>query len=292
MGELLSQLLLTTAIENYNRLAVEGREEIPNPGHLDTLYSTDNLASILRAKGNYEEAEELNRKALKTRKQVVGSNHPDTLTSFHSLGETFLRLLKSDEAEEHLQEAYNGRKQKLGANHRDTIRSLNALNIARCRLGRSQIEKEFPTPLKRVKTSSSFSSLHRKSSFIKDRVVEKGLQLKVRYPQIDSLGTAEETPSIVLLAVKLLNQEKGALDTKEILRKIVQRGKGGNQESPASQICHDALVAAFLKKGKIFWAEEAMKLNICLFTPPTDDGECVGRLKFRRVPVETPIEED
>jgi len=44
-----------------NQRVLEGREKALGKEHLDTLTSVNNLASVLRCQGKYEEAEQMNR---------------------------------------------------------------------------------------------------------------------------------------------------------------------------------------------------------------------------------------
>ena len=71
-----------------------GRERVLGPEHPDTLTSVNNLAALLRIKGDYAQAEPLYRRALKGRERILGKNHPDTLESVNNLA-----LLLSDKGD-------------------------------------------------------------------------------------------------------------------------------------------------------------------------------------------------
>jgi hypothetical protein len=45
----------------------------------------NNLATVRRDQGKYEQAEEMFRQALRVRETVLGKEHPDTLMSMYNL---------------------------------------------------------------------------------------------------------------------------------------------------------------------------------------------------------------
>jgi hypothetical protein len=53
--------------------------------HPETLTSVNNLASMLRYQGKYEEAETMNRRTLKGREKTLGKEHFSTLASINNL---------------------------------------------------------------------------------------------------------------------------------------------------------------------------------------------------------------
>jgi eukaryotic-like serine/threonine-protein kinase len=56
---------------------LDARRRILGPSHLDTLYSTNNLAGVLQDEGRYGEAEALYREALEGERRILGNNHRD-----------------------------------------------------------------------------------------------------------------------------------------------------------------------------------------------------------------------
>lgn len=61
------------------------RERVLGPEHPDTLESINNLAGLLRAKGDMAGAEPLFRRGLADRERVLGLEHPATLISVNNL---------------------------------------------------------------------------------------------------------------------------------------------------------------------------------------------------------------
>jgi hypothetical protein len=61
------------------RRALEARERVLGPEHPDTLRSVNNLAELLRGKGDHAGAEPLYRRALEGNERVQGPEHPNTV---------------------------------------------------------------------------------------------------------------------------------------------------------------------------------------------------------------------
>jgi len=63
-----------------SRRALSIRKKLLGAEHPDTAQSMNNLAELLRAKGDYEAAEPLYRRALDIFTKVLGEQHPNTIT--------------------------------------------------------------------------------------------------------------------------------------------------------------------------------------------------------------------
>jgi len=61
------------------RECLEGRQRTLGDTHLDTLASTNNLAGLLQALGNLDEAEQLFRTAVDGAMETLGNEHPYTV---------------------------------------------------------------------------------------------------------------------------------------------------------------------------------------------------------------------
>jgi len=85
--------------------------------HPDTLARLNNLASVLRAQGKYEEAENLRRRDLEGREKVLGMEHPSTLGSVYNLAYLFHSKGQYDAASGLYQRAIAGYQKALGSNH-------------------------------------------------------------------------------------------------------------------------------------------------------------------------------
>ena len=64
---------------------LEARLRILGEDHHDGLSSMDNLATVLRKQGKWQEAEDIHRKVLEARWRTLGEDHPDTLGSLNNL---------------------------------------------------------------------------------------------------------------------------------------------------------------------------------------------------------------
>ena len=74
------------ALVHRARRALEGEREVLGPRHPSTLNSVNNLASLLKKQGKYDEAEPLYREALKVWRETLGDRHPLTLAYMNNLG--------------------------------------------------------------------------------------------------------------------------------------------------------------------------------------------------------------
>jgi hypothetical protein len=83
-----------------HRRALEARERVLRPKHLDTLTDVGNLASTYRNQGQWKETEALQAKELEICSRVLGSEHPDTLSSMDSLALTYTNQGRWKEAKE------------------------------------------------------------------------------------------------------------------------------------------------------------------------------------------------
>jgi tetratricopeptide (TPR) repeat protein len=62
-----------------NRRALEGDEKVLGAEHPDTLISVYNLAYLLQAKGQYDNASVLYQRAIAGFQKTLGPHHPTTL---------------------------------------------------------------------------------------------------------------------------------------------------------------------------------------------------------------------
>jgi uncharacterized protein involved in exopolysaccharide biosynthesis len=75
---------------------------------------------LLKATGNFREAETLLKDAAQGRKEVLGPHHPETLSIMNSLAMVLQSLERLDEAEAYFRETLEGCHQSLGPNHPNT----------------------------------------------------------------------------------------------------------------------------------------------------------------------------
>jgi len=95
--------------------------------HPDTLYSINNLATVLRAMGEFDEARQLNQQVLDIRRRTLGEEHPNTLISMNNLALVLRDVGELDEARQLTQQAFDIRRRTLGEEHPDTLYSMNNL---------------------------------------------------------------------------------------------------------------------------------------------------------------------
>jgi tetratricopeptide (TPR) repeat protein len=91
-----------------------------NPDHPATLGSVNNLAFLLRARGDLDGAEPLFRRALASYEAKLGPEHPDTLRSVNNLAFLLQARGDLDGAEPLFRRALAGFEKKLGLEHPNT----------------------------------------------------------------------------------------------------------------------------------------------------------------------------
>jgi tetratricopeptide (TPR) repeat protein len=97
--------------------------------HPSTLMSMNNLATVLRDQGKYEQAEEMYRQALRLRETILGKEHPDTLTSVDNLALLLSCQGKYEQAEEMHRQTIRLRETILGKEHPATLTSIDNLAV-------------------------------------------------------------------------------------------------------------------------------------------------------------------
>ena len=95
--------------------------------HPDTLTSMNNLASTLRAQGDYAGARRLQERVLEVRTRVLGEEHPDTLTSMHNLALTLSAQSDHSGARQLQDRVLEVMRSVHGEEHPDTLTAMNNL---------------------------------------------------------------------------------------------------------------------------------------------------------------------
>jgi tetratricopeptide (TPR) repeat protein len=111
------------------RESIARRKKLLNgkPANHDLAWSLDNLAVLLKQKGEVAEAESLFREALPVWRQCVGNNHPYVANTLDHLAALLTKQGKQAEAEDCIRECLEIRRQLLGEKHPDTINARNSL---------------------------------------------------------------------------------------------------------------------------------------------------------------------
>jgi tetratricopeptide (TPR) repeat protein len=117
----------TSFSETLWREAVDATVGAYGDAHADTGTSYNNFASLLRRKGQYDEAEPLFRKALEIRRAALGETHAKTAQSYNSLAILLRAKGQYDEAEPLSRKALEIRRAALSETHVDTGTSYNSL---------------------------------------------------------------------------------------------------------------------------------------------------------------------
>jgi CHAT domain-containing protein/tetratricopeptide (TPR) repeat protein len=114
------------AVASWSR-SLEVRRRWLGERHPDTALSYNNLAAVLRARGDLTGAEAMNRKALAIRIETLGERHPDTAQSYNNLAGVLLDRGDLTGAEALHRKDLAIQLAVLGERHPDTATSYNNL---------------------------------------------------------------------------------------------------------------------------------------------------------------------
>jgi serine/threonine-protein kinase len=114
--------------ERFFRESVERTEEQVGAQHLDLAYRLNDLAVLLKDKGDRAEAERLQRRVLEMKRRLVG-NDLATASTLNNLAVLLADRGELTEAEGLYREALEIRRTKLGADHLLVINTLNNLLV-------------------------------------------------------------------------------------------------------------------------------------------------------------------
>lgn len=116
--------LLDLAAEPQERALALRREHLGND-HPDTLFSINNAATLLTARGRYDEAEAYYAEALDGGRRVWGDEHPDTLNIINNRAVLLQEQGRYAAAYPLLVGVLEGRRRVLGDDHPETLSSIN-----------------------------------------------------------------------------------------------------------------------------------------------------------------------
>ncbi|MEZ6235439.1 MAG: tetratricopeptide repeat protein [Phycisphaerales bacterium] len=146
--------LRATLAEQYNNLgladaaleeglaALGARRRLLGENHPDTLRSELDVASMLSARGRYEEAEPMLVHALGQRRATLGPDDPGTIAAMVALADHYRASGQYALAEPMLREAVDRSRAVLGASDRRTLSAVNMLGHILLRSGR--VEETLP----------------------------------------------------------------------------------------------------------------------------------------------------
>jgi tetratricopeptide (TPR) repeat protein len=109
--------------------ALQTRESILGPEHLDSLCTLNDMGVFLAYLGQYSESETAHRKALDARVRVLGKHDPKTLESMANLALTYVDQGRYKEAEELGSRVLQKRIERFGEYHPDTLASMSSLSL-------------------------------------------------------------------------------------------------------------------------------------------------------------------
>jgi tetratricopeptide (TPR) repeat protein len=122
--------------------AFELRRRMLGEDHPHTLNSASNLATNLRALGQYEAARQMDEDTLTRRRRVQGEDHPHTLTSASNLAATLRQLGQFAAAHQLHEDTLTRRGRVLGEDHPHTLSSASHLAATLRALGQHEAARQ------------------------------------------------------------------------------------------------------------------------------------------------------
>lgn len=210
---------------NMARANLKTREQHLDASDIRTLDSISNLAGILRAQGQFDEAEELGRRALSGWERKLGSSHPRTLTSISNLAVLMHHQGKYNKAEELSRQALTGRERVLGTSHRSTLASLNNLALVLWRQGRC-VEAEALSRQALVAWEKK-SGLSHSNTLTSVYCLARLLRFR---------GKREEALQLVRRAIEACTDEFGSCDPRTLTCRLYQQTLEAGTLGPSMEV--------------------------------------------------------
>ena len=127
LGQSYADLGLNSRAQPLVEQALDIQRRVLGPEHRDTLSSMRLLASVLRSRQHYDDAEKLIRQTLATERRVLGAEDPETLSSMNALATTLGEEGHFSEQEKVERETLAVRRRILGSEHPATLSSMETL---------------------------------------------------------------------------------------------------------------------------------------------------------------------
>lgn len=185
MGTVYFNLGSYSRAESLLRRAVEIRQRLLGPEHLDTLKSKRVLASTLEGQARYPESEKLYRETLDIQRRLLGPEYPDNLSLTNNLAGVLADEGHLGEAEKLFRANFNVESRVLGPEDPETLRSADNLVFAMDQDGRyaeaEKLERHTFEIKRRVMGPDHPQTLHSMEN-LADTLDSEG-----RYPEAEKL---------------------------------------------------------------------------------------------------------
>lgn len=129
IGATYTALGLYDAAEQHLREALATRQRVLGDEHPDVATGMNNLATLLRLRGNHTEAEPLLRQTIAMRRRLFGEEHPEIASALNDFATLLQRQGKYDEAESVFRQALAMRRELYGEEHMQVAQALGNLGL-------------------------------------------------------------------------------------------------------------------------------------------------------------------
>jgi non-specific serine/threonine protein kinase/serine/threonine-protein kinase len=200
MGTVYFNLGSYSRAESLLKRAVEIRQRLLGPEHLDTLRSKRVLAGTLEGQARYPEAEKLYREALDIQRRLIGPEYPETLSLANNLAGVLSDEGHFSEAEKLFRANFNTEMRVLGAENVETLRSADNLAFIMDqdgRYGEAEKVQRHTLEIKRRVLGPDHPQTLRSMDYLADT-----LDSEARYADAEKLER-----EVIAIRVRVLGQE-------------------------------------------------------------------------------------
>jgi tetratricopeptide (TPR) repeat protein len=249
---------LSVEADRLYRRALDIRMRVLGPEHLDTLATRNNLACVLRIRGETAAAEAEFREVLAARERILGTEHPDSLVTRRNVARMLRERGDLAGAEAEFREVLAARGRLLGTDHLNTLKVRHQLACVlrdRGDLAGAETElRELIVTQRRLRGSEHPATLAARHELA-----------CVRWDQGDLGGAEAEFRELVAIGTHALGPEHGLtlVARYELGRVLRERGQPAHAEAELRAVLavrervlgskHIRTLAAHHELGRALW---------------------------------------
>lgn len=280
--------ILQQIIGNYAGAAVQFRTLLRTCIHAlgeedeQSLAVANNLANMLHALGDSEEAIRILEGTLEVKRSTIGDAHPDTLVGMNNLGLVLTDLGRTKEAEDLLRQCLSASERAIGRTHPNTV--LPTANLARLLLTEERFDEARPllqeavTSYQRTLGSDHLFTLTAQINLADMyRQVGQGSRAEALFRQVlDSIEQAHGLTHPTALAVtahlaRCALDRGGLRDVEPILTSVANRGPlEESRELTFFVSVVEECADAWEKQGQLIRSEQLLRQLVSAQIPDSD----------------------
>ncbi|CAB4013397.1 Nephrocystin-3 [Paramuricea clavata] len=129
LGESYTKMGKFDQAKDYYQRALEIREKLLGPHHVNVADSYNNIGTVYDEKGDLDQAKDYYQRALEIKEKQLGPIHVDLAVSYNNIGTVYRRKGDLEKAKDYYQRALKIQEKQLGPNQVDVATSYNNIGI-------------------------------------------------------------------------------------------------------------------------------------------------------------------